>query len=126
MEDEDEGILLPGQARDGKNDDDVGTNAAALFGTDVGDGSAAPIDLDDNGGIGATGTVNSNSSAPSVVGKGNVGKRKSLVCADFNEIFKNINGVSVCTKVVCKMCKATLSARSAVGAGHLKRHKNHA
>jgi hypothetical protein len=48
---------------------------------------------------------------------------KSSVWADFTEIFEDINGISTCTKVVCKMCKATLSARSATGSGHLKRHQ---
>jgi hypothetical protein len=68
------------------------------------------------------GTQNSNSSAPSIAGKGNTGKRKSPIWADFTEIFEDINGVSTCTKAVCKMCKATLSARSVAGTGHLKRH----
>ena len=34
-----------------------------------------------------------------------------------------MNGVKICTKATCKMCKSTLSARSSVGAGHLKRHQ---
>jgi hypothetical protein len=118
MEAEDDGVLPPGLAPEGENDDDLGADAVALFGIDVGDGSAAaPIDLD------ATGTQNSNSSTPSVAGKGNTGKRKSPVWADFTEIFEDINGVSTCTKSVCKMCKATLSARSAADTGHLKRHQ---
>jgi hypothetical protein len=94
-----------------------------LFSIDVGDGSAVPIDLDGDGGKGATGTVNSNSSAPTVASKGNTGKCKLSVWADFTEIFEDINGVSTCTKAVCKMCKATLSARSAADTGHLKRHQ---
>jgi hypothetical protein len=120
--DKDDG-LPPGLAPEGENDDDIGDDAAALFGIDIQDGSAVLIDLDDDGGEGATGTVNSNSSAPSVTGKGNTGKRKSPVWADFTEIFEDVNGVSTCTKAVCKMCKATLSARLAAGTGHLKRHQ---
>jgi hypothetical protein len=120
--DKDDG-LPPGLAPEGENDDDIGDDATALFGINIQDGSAVLIDLDDDGGEGATGTVNSNSSAPSVAGKGNTGKRKSPVWADFTEIFEDVNGVSTCTKAVCKMCKATLSARLAAGTGHLKRHQ---
>jgi hypothetical protein len=115
--------LPPGLAPKGENDDDIGNDAAALFGIDIQDDSAVPIGLDDDGGEVATGTVNSNSSAPSVDGKGNTGKHKSPVWADFTEIFEDVNGVSTCTKAVCKMCKATLSARLAAGTGHLKRHQ---
>jgi hypothetical protein len=119
---EDDG-LPPSLAPEGENDDDIGDDAAALFGIDVGDGFAVSIDLDGDGSEGATGTVNSNSSTPLVASKGNTSKRKSPVWADFTEIFEDINGVSTCTKAVCKMCKATLSARSAASTGHLKRHQ---
>jgi hypothetical protein len=54
---------------------------------------------------------------------GNLGKRKSPVWADFDEVFEEVNGVKICTKAVCKMCKSTLSARSAASTGHLKRHQ---
>ena len=101
-----------------------------LFGIDVGSGSAALtlIDLDDDGGEGATmiGNAlgsNSNSSAPSVAGNSNVGKRKSSVWADFDEIYETMNGRKICTKAFYKMCKQTLSARSNAGTGHLKRHQ---
>ena len=100
-----------------------------LFGIDVGSGSAAltPIDLDGDGGEGATMTrnplgSNSNSSAPSVASNSNIGKRKSPVWADFDEIYETVNGRKICTKATCKMCKQTLSARSNAGIGHLKRH----
>jgi hypothetical protein len=72
---EDDG-LPPGLALEGENDDVIGDDATALFSIDVGDDFAVPIDLDDDGGKGVTGTVNSNSSAPSAAGKGNTGKRK--------------------------------------------------
>ena len=79
---EDNGILPPGLAPEGENDDDTRDNAAALFGIDLRDGYA-PIDLDDGGGEGATATgttVGSTSSTPSVAGTGtSVGKRKSAV-----------------------------------------------
>jgi hypothetical protein len=121
----DDGLLPPALAPEGENDDDTRADAAALFGFNLGDGFAAPtpIDLDGNGGEGATTTVNSNCSVPSVAGNGNTRKCKSPVCADFEEIFEDVNGVKFCTKVVCKMCKSTLSPRSATGTGHLKRHK---
>jgi len=122
MADED-GLLPVGLAPEGENDDDTRADAAALFGIDLGDGSAAPIDVDADGGEGATATANSNGSAPSVAGTGNTSKRKSPVWADFEEIYEVINGSRICTKAVCKMCKSTLSARSAAGTGHLKRHQ---
>jgi hypothetical protein len=124
---EDDGLLPPGLALDGKNDDDTRDDTAALFGIDLGDGPAAPtpIELDGDGGEGvsAIGNSYSNSSAPSVANSGNVGKRKSPVWADFEEIYETVNGVKICTKATCKMCKTTLSARSSVGTGHLKRHQ---
>ena len=74
-----------------EDDDDTQEDAAALFG------------LDDDGGEGATTTgtlVYSNGSTPSVAGTGTssgtaVGKRKSAVWADFDEIFKTVNGVKI-------------------------------
>ena len=119
---EDDGELPPGMAPEGENDDDIRDDAAALFGVDLGDG---------DGGEGATASVNpvgsnSNGSVPSVAaaGNGKVGKRKSPVWDDFEEIFETVNGVQICTKAKCKMCKSTLSARSSAGTGHLKRHQN--
>jgi hypothetical protein len=34
-----------------------------------------------------------------------------------------VNNNRICTKAIYKMCKATLSARSVFGTGHLKRHQ---
>jgi hypothetical protein len=109
-----------------ENDDDAHEDAAALFGIDVGSGSA-PIDLDGGGGEGATATgtpIYSNGSTPSVATTSSgVGKHKSAVWADFDEIFEIVNGREICTKSTCKRCKHTLSARSNAGIGHLKRHR---
>lgn len=122
----DDDAVLPGMAPEGEDDDDLREDAAALFGVDLG-ASQAPIDLDGGGGEGATtaGTgSNTNSSAPSISSNATrVGKRKSPVWADFDEIYEDVNGSIICTKAVCKMCKATLSARSVSGTGHLKRHQ---
>jgi hypothetical protein len=122
----DDDAVLPGMAPEGEDDDDLREDAAALFGVDLG-ASQAPIDLEGNGGEGTTtaGTgSNTNSSAPSVSGNATrVGKRKSPVWADFDEIYEDVNGSRICTKAVCKMCKATLSARSVSRTGHLKRHQ---
>jgi hypothetical protein len=82
-----------------------------------------PVDLDSDSGEGTTGNSNSNSFAPSVAGTGNLGKRKSPVWANFDEVLEEVNGVKICTKTVCKMCKSTLSARSTTSTGHLKRHQ---
>ena len=49
MADED-GLLPVGLALEGENDDDTRADAAALFGIDLGDGSAALIDVDADGG----------------------------------------------------------------------------
>ena len=86
-----------------EDDDDTHEDAIALFGNHVGSGSAAPIDLDGGGGEGVTATgtlVCSNSSTPSVAGTGtssgpSVGKRKSTVWADFDEIYETVNGVKI-------------------------------
>ena len=79
---EDDGVLPPGLAPEGENDDDTRDDAAALFGIDLGDGYA-PIDLDGGGGEGAMVTrtmVSSTNSTPSIAGTGtSVGKRKSAV-----------------------------------------------
>ena len=101
-----------------EDDDDTQEDATALFG------------LDGGGGEGATATrtpVCSNSSTPSIAGTSTssgtiVGKRKSVVWADFDEIYETVNGMKICTKATYKMCKHTLSARSSAGTAHLKRH----
>jgi len=99
MVDED-GLLSVGLGPEGENDDDTQVDAATLFDIDLGDGSAAPIYVDTDGGEGATATTNSNGSAPSVAGTGNTSKRKSPVWADFEKIYEVINGSRICTKVV--------------------------
>ena len=99
-----------------EDDDDTNEDTAALFGNHVGSGSAAPIDLDGGGGEGATATgtpVCSNSSTPSLAGTGTssrtiVGKHKSTVWADFDEIYETVNGMKICTKATYKMCKHTV------------------
>ena len=40
-----DGLLPVGLAPEGENDDDTRADAAALFGIDLGDGSAAPIEI---------------------------------------------------------------------------------
>jgi hypothetical protein len=110
-----------------KDDDDTHEDAAALFGIYVGSGFA-PIDLDSGGSEGATVTrtpVDSTNSAPSVAtgtSSGVVGKCKSTVWADFDEIFETVNGREICTEATCKMCKHTLSTGSNAGTRHLMRH----
>ena len=124
----DDVVLPPGLAPEGKDDDDTREDAVVLFDIDVSSGSA-PIDLYGGGsggdeGATATGTpVASNSSSPSVAGTSSVGKRKSIVWIDFDEVYETVNGRQICTKATCKMCKHTLSARSSAGTGHLKRHQ---
>ena len=111
-----------------EDDDDIRDDAAALLGIDVGSGSA-PIDLDggDSGGgaepapsMTATRTsVGSNSTD----GTSCLGKHKSGVWVDFDEIYEIVNGQKVRTAAIYKMCKSKLSARSSAGTGHLIRHQ---
>jgi hypothetical protein len=114
-----------------KDEDDTHEDTAALFGIDVHSGSAASINLDGSGGEGATTTrtpIYSNGLTPSVVGTGmssgpGVGKRKSAMWADFDEIYETVNGRQISTKATYKMCKHTLSARSNAGTGRLKMYQ---
>ena len=52
-----------------------------------------------------------------------MGKRKSAVWADFEEIYEEVNGNKSRTTAIYRTCKAVLSARSTAGTGHLIRHK---
>jgi hypothetical protein len=122
---DDDDVLPPGLAPEGENDDDIREDAAALFGIQVGD-DHAPIDLDGGGGAGATatGTTIGSNSTPSDAGNcTSGGKRTSPVWDDFDKIFETVDGKHLLTKATCKMCKSTLSARTAAGTGHLKRHQ---
>ena len=76
-----------------KDDDDTQEDVVALFG------------LDGNGGEGATATrtpVCSNGSTLSVADTGtssrpSVGKRKSTVWANFDDVYETMNGRQICT-----------------------------
>jgi hypothetical protein len=106
-----------------EDDDDIREDAAALLGINVGSGSAT-IDLDaDDGGGGAATTTRTRFGSTSTDGTSSVGKRKYGVWVDFEEICEIVNGNSVRIAAICKMCKSRLSARSAVGTGHLIRHQ---
>ena len=103
-----------------EDDDDIRDDVVALLGIDVGSGSA-PIDLDGGGGAepapSATATwtpVGSNNTD----GISSLGKRKSGVWVDFDEIYETVNGQKVQTAAICR-----LSARSSAGTGHLIRHQ---
>ena len=52
-----------------------------------------------------------------------MGKHKSVVWADFEEIYEEVNGNKIRTTTICRMCKVVLSARSATCTGHLIRHQ---
>ena len=98
-----------------EDDDDIRDDVVALLGIDVGSGSA-PIDLDggDSGGwvesvpsAMMTGTpIGSNSTD----GTSCLGKRKSGVWVDFDEIYETMNGSKIQTAAICKICKSKLSA----------------
>jgi hypothetical protein len=65
-------------------------------------------------------------SAPSTdggTGTSSVGKRKSSIWVDFDEIFEKVNGSNVRTTAICRMCKTIFSTRSSAGTGHFLRHE---
>jgi hypothetical protein len=78
MVEEDDHLPL-GLASEGENDDGSREDAAALFSINLEDDPATPINLDEDGGGGATRNSNSNGSAPSVAWKDKSSKRKSPV-----------------------------------------------
>jgi len=115
-------LIAAGLAPDDK--DNLGEDAAALFGIDAG----RPINLDDgdgdgDGGEGAIRTTVTSISNSTTPGTSTAGKRKSSVWATFDEVYEDVNGKHTCTKARCKICNGTLSARSTGGTGHLLRHK---
>jgi len=78
-----------------EDDHDIRDDAAALLGIDVGSGSA-PIDLDGgDGGGGATTAIGTLVSSNSTDGISSVGKRKSGVWVDFDEIYETVNGSQI-------------------------------
>jgi hypothetical protein len=131
----DEDLIVAGLSPE-HNDD--GRDPYSLFDDDVARGTQPPIELDaDDAGAAAaaTGTTvdsntHTNSTGANGNGNGNAtpssavsGKRKSKCWADFDEIFKEINGNKVRVQTICKLCRTTLSARSATGTGHILRHQ---
>jgi hypothetical protein len=103
---------------------DIPVDAATLLSIDL---SSAPVNVDvgDGGGGPATATSTpvGSTSIDGGTGTSSVGKHKSSVWVDFDEIFEKVNGSNVRTATICRMCKTTLSARSSVGTGHLLRHQ---
>ena len=70
-----------------EDDDNTQEDAAALFGLDGGGGEGATATMT---------TVGSISSTPSIAGTGtSIGKRKSAMWADFDEICETVNGVKI-------------------------------
>ena len=112
-----------------EHDDNVRDTAATLFGVDVGSGPAL-IDLD-GGDAGAAAMAigmavasnTNNTDGNGTPTSSSVGKCKSAVWADFEEIYEEVNGNKIQTTAICRMCKAVLSARSAASTGHLIRHQ---
>jgi hypothetical protein len=101
-----------------EDDDDIREDAAALFSVDLlGTSGAGPAAT-------ATGTpVFFNTTGTDDTPTSSLGKRKSGVWVDFNEIYEVVNGNKIQTQAICKMCRATLSARSTAGTGRLIRHQ---
>jgi hypothetical protein len=108
------------------DEDDIQADAAALLGIDL---TSAPIDLGSNptnaggGPATATDTPVGSTSTDGGTGTSSVGKRKSIVWVDFDEVFEKVNGSNVRIAVICRMCKTRLSARPSAGTGHLLRHQ---
>jgi hypothetical protein len=97
-----------------------------LLGIDL---TSAPVDLSSTPGDGsggpatATDTPVSSTSTDGGTGTSSIGKHKSSVWVDFDEIFEKVNGSNVRTAAICRMCQTRLSARSSAGTGHLLRHQ---
>jgi len=117
-------VHLPGMDPEGEYEDEyLGEDAAALLGihhmeedpieVDVGTGSTDPATIASNDPP-SVGVAAAPSLTPSSAG---TGKRKSIVWDFFDEIV--VDGV---VKAKCRMCSGILSAVSANGTGHLKRH----
>jgi len=111
-----------------EDDDNICDDDAALLGIDVGSGSAQ-IDLDGGDGGGGAAPAPSSAATGTPVGSNStdgissVGKRKSGVWVDFDEIYETVNGSQIQTAAMCKIWKSKLSARSSAGTGHLIRHQ---
>jgi hypothetical protein len=101
------------------DEDDIQADAAALLGIDLTcalvDLSSVPVDL--------SSTLVGSTSTDGGTGTSCVGKRKSTVWVDFDEIFEKVNGSNVRTVAICRMCKTRLSARSSTSTGHLLRYQ---
>jgi hypothetical protein len=113
--------------------DDDGCGPYSLFADDVGRGTTS-INLDVNvaGAVApATGTT-VDSNTPTMTNNTGIngttstavsGKHKSKCWVDFEEIYEMINGNQVRVQAIYKLCRTTLSARSAAGTGHILRHQ---
>ncbi|XP_023155945.1 uncharacterized protein [Zea mays] len=77
------------------DEDDIQADAAALLGIDL---TSAPVDLSSNptnaggGPATATDTPVGSTSTDGGTGTSSVGKRKSTVWVDFDEVFEKVNG----------------------------------
>jgi hypothetical protein len=93
--------------------DDIQADAAALLGIDL---TSALVDLSSNladaGGGPATAidTPVGSTSIDGGTGTSSVGKRKSTVWVDFDEVFEKVNVSNVRTVAIYRMCKTRLSA----------------
>jgi hypothetical protein len=106
------------------DEDDIQADDAALLGIDL---SSAPVDVDDGdrggGPATATDTPIGSTSTNGGTSTSSVGKRKSSVWVDFDEIFEKVNVSNVQTIAICTMCKTRLCVRSSAGTGHLLKHQ---
>jgi hypothetical protein len=97
-----------------------------LLGIDL---TSAPVNLSSNptnaggGPATATDTPVGSTSTDGGTGTSSVGKHKSTVWVDFDEVFEKVNGSNVRIAAICRICKTRLSARSSAGTGHLLRHQ---
>jgi hypothetical protein len=106
----------------------TGNKDLAATGLPQEDDDDISVDLLGTGGAGPAATatgmpVASNTTGTDDTPTSSLSKRKSGVWVDFDEIYKVVNGNKIRTQAICKMCRATLSARSAAGTAHLIRHQ---
>jgi hypothetical protein len=72
--------------------------------------------------VGGTGTGSTSLTDESTVEGDRAGKKRSKAWNDFTEVKDLVNGQMVRVSAICIHCKATFSAKSSGGTGHLLRH----
>ena len=84
--------------------------------------AAVNLDAEIDPVAGGTGTGSTSPTNESTVEGDRAGKKRSKAWNDFTEVKDLVNGKRVRVSAICIQCKATFSAKSSGGTGHLLRH----